>query len=167
MRLLILAKRHIDQPCEFIDFEAVGVGCEERDKLPLCFAVALGLVGTDGGLKPARCFFRGLPGFFRVWWLLGTVKARASRAPEKEQKRCRRPVDPEIPAINTRQHRDHGSTGPAARSEEHTSELQSHLNLVCRLLLEKKKKKSSPYPIHQGPRSDTQHDRPYTGTSGL
>src|SRR5260370_12941691 len=27
-----------------------------------------------------------------------------------------------------------------ARSEEHTSELQSHLNLVCRLLLEKKKR---------------------------
>src|SRR5690242_20970210 len=31
-----------------------------------------------------------------------------------------------------------GSTG-ATRSEEHTSELQSHVNLVCRLLLEKKK----------------------------
>src|SRR6476661_11203039 len=30
---------------------------------------------------------------------------------------------------------------PKDRSEEHTSELQSHLNLVCRLLLEKKKKK--------------------------
>src|SRR5207237_9574910 len=29
----------------------------------------------------------------------------------------------------------------ALRSEEHTSELQSHLNLVCRLLLEKKKRK--------------------------
>src|SRR5260370_305809 len=29
----------------------------------------------------------------------------------------------------------------STRSEEHTSELQSHLNLVCRLLLEKKKKK--------------------------
>src|SRR5260370_3312547 len=28
---------------------------------------------------------------------------------------------------------------PGCRSEEHTSELQSHLNLVCRLLLEKKK----------------------------
>src|SRR5690242_21217691 len=28
-----------------------------------------------------------------------------------------------------------------ARSEEHTSELQSHVNLVCRLLLEKKNKK--------------------------
>src|SRR5687768_18084561 len=31
----------------------------------------------------------------------------------------------------------------AARSEEHTSELQSRLHLVCRLLLEKKKKKTS------------------------
>src|SRR4051812_49801807 len=32
------------------------------------------------------------------------------------------------------------SRSPAlARSEEHTSELQSHVNLVCRLLLEKKK----------------------------
>src|SRR2546427_2637525 len=30
----------------------------------------------------------------------------------------------------------------AARSEEHTSELQSQSNLVCRLLLEKKKKKT-------------------------
>src|SRR5690242_20836132 len=29
------------------------------------------------------------------------------------------------------------------RSEEHTSELQSHVNLVCRLLLEKKKTKST------------------------
>src|SRR5690242_21530133 len=29
---------------------------------------------------------------------------------------------------------------PSGRSEEHTSELQSHVNLVCRLLLEKKKK---------------------------
>src|SRR5260370_35868948 len=33
------------------------------------------------------------------------------------------------------------SRGWSSRSEEHTSELQSHLNLVCRLLLEKKKKK--------------------------
>src|SRR5260370_27243888 len=33
--------------------------------------------------------------------------------------------------------------GGCRRSEEHTSELQSHLNLVCRLLLEKKKKKTN------------------------
>src|SRR2546429_6723209 len=32
------------------------------------------------------------------------------------------------------------SVPPAVRSEEHTSELQSRLHLVCRLLLEKKKK---------------------------
>src|SRR5438034_5517648 len=32
-------------------------------------------------------------------------------------------------------------SGSAFRSEEHTSELQSHSDLVCRLLLEKKKKK--------------------------
>src|SRR2546430_13401239 len=31
-------------------------------------------------------------------------------------------------------------SGPRTRSEEHTSELQSQSNLVCRLLLEKKKK---------------------------
>src|SRR5260370_17377997 len=31
----------------------------------------------------------------------------------------------------------------STRSEEHTSELQSHLNLVCRLLLEKKKDNST------------------------
>src|SRR5688572_32177838 len=34
-----------------------------------------------------------------------------------------------------------------ARSEEHTSELQSQSNLVCRLLLEKKKKKYEMYNI--------------------
>src|SRR5260370_31023198 len=42
--------------------------------------------------------------------------------------RCRRP--PSVCQL----------TRVSARSEEHTSELQSHLNLVCRLLLEKKKK---------------------------
>src|SRR5688572_32562734 len=43
-------------------------------------------------------------------------------------------------------HSDRGvAIGSLARSEEHTSELQSQSNLVCRLLLEKKKtKKKSP-----------------------
>src|SRR5260221_9346028 len=40
---------------------------------------------------------------------------------------------------------------PTKRSEEHTSELQSHSDLVCRLLLEKKKR---PGPRHR------QHDLP-------
>src|SRR2546426_2194250 len=34
-----------------------------------------------------------------------------------------------------------GRNGGSARSEEHTSELQSPCNLVCRLLLEKKKQR--------------------------
>src|SRR2546427_3535507 len=38
----------------------------------------------------------------------------------------------------------HDGTG-LERSEEHTSELQSQSNLVCRLLLEKKKKRSAVY----------------------
>src|SRR5438132_9921443 len=41
-----------------------------------------------------------------------------------------------------RQRRDSGFAGAGeSRSEEHTSELQSHSDLVCRLLLEKKKMK--------------------------
>src|SRR5690242_20814374 len=36
----------------------------------------------------------------------------------------------------------------AIRSEEHTSELQSHVNLVCRLLLEKKKRAKAQYITH-------------------
>src|SRR2546422_6355382 len=37
---------------------------------------------------------------------------------------------------------------PSWRSEEHTSELQSRLHLVCRLLLEKKKKQQKVDTIH-------------------
>src|SRR3989454_4184231 len=45
----------------------------------------------------------------------------------------------------------------APRSEEHTSELQSPCNLVCRLLLEKKKKKKCVLTTHrQGLMIDTQ-----------
>src|SRR5436190_6524217 len=38
-----------------------------------------------------------------------------------------------------------GRAGTPARSEEHTSELQSHSDLVCRLLLEKKKNSNHPF----------------------
>src|SRR4051812_49642664 len=52
-----------------------------------------------------------------------------------------------------------GIDGPAfgdhRRSEEHTSELQSHVNLVCRLLLEKKKKKKK-RRVSKPPRSPYQ-----------
>src|SRR2546427_6935056 len=46
-----------------------------------------------------------------------------------------------------RSRRESGWTGSHdGRSEEHTSELQSQSNLVCRLLLEKKKKQKSHIP---------------------
>src|SRR5260370_14795563 len=53
------------------------------------------------------------------------LRLRAARTPV-----CRAEAVPESPPTRLR----------CSRSEEHTSELQSHLNLVCRLLLEKKKR---------------------------
>src|SRR5205085_12178270 len=50
---------------------------------------------------------------------------------------------------------------PLTRSEEHTSELQSQSNLVCRLLLEKKKKNIKNLPIYN---SIVQHIT-YTNTN--
>src|SRR2546421_1337791 len=41
---------------------------------------------------------------------------------------------------SSRSHRFQSTSVPVLRSEEHTSELQSRSDLVCRLLLEKKKK---------------------------
>src|SRR5207237_10029565 len=49
-------------------------------------------------------------------------------------------VCPRTSACARSARRAHRSATPC-RSEEHTSELQSHLNLVCRLLLEKKNTK--------------------------
>src|SRR5205809_5578309 len=43
---------------------------------------------------------------------------------------------------------DCGNRQPIQRSEEHTSELQSRLHLVCRLLLEKKKNPIAPQSRH-------------------
>src|SRR2546430_5322462 len=50
---------------------------------------------------------------------------------------------------------------PAARSEEHTSELQSQSNLVCRLLLEKKKTIMTirPIPLATVPSAFATHRR--------
>src|SRR5256885_10990131 len=50
---------------------------------------------------------------------------------------CARPVDP--PGLDGLGHRSGTDLCHLSRSEEHTSELQSPCNLVCRLLLEKKK----------------------------
>src|SRR6185369_5357305 len=73
------------------------------------------------------------------WFVTGSIGAAAHRGNE-------------VAALEASRRRDLRSTdglfdpdgyrtasSDVARSEEHTSELQSHLNLVCRLLLEKKK----------------------------
>src|SRR5690606_20954160 len=67
--------------------------------------------------------------------------ARAGAAPRRARPRLHvRPQAPVAAAAHPVPARQPGLfRGAAARSEEHTSELQSRENLVCRLLLEKKK----------------------------
>src|SRR5690242_5562184 len=68
----------------------------------------------------------------------------AIRDPEVDpHRRCEPPDDragplPRVEMVNVPE--PNGLAAKVVRSEEHTSELQSHVNLVCRLLLEKKKK---------------------------
>src|SRR2546422_1988837 len=75
-----------------------------------------------------------------VGHLAGGVGA-AYAARDDESRRLsnhdRRPGRPRLAGCGDGSRRD----GRGRRSEEHTSELQSRLHLVCRLLLEKKKKK--------------------------
>src|SRR5260370_41964211 len=63
------------------------------------------------------------------------VDARPSELTESQARRELTSAE-----VSSRLAWDSVSSDGRARSEEHTSELQSHLNLVCRLLLEKKKK---------------------------
>src|SRR5262249_57659465 len=69
----------------------------------------------------------------------------ASRAPARQARpHARAGLGPDGRARGPRFLKAWEGTRPAAaRSEEHTSELQSLTNLVCRLLLEKKKKKNT------------------------
>src|SRR5256885_8174990 len=52
-----------------------------------------------------------------------------------------------------------GKTDARPRSEEHTSELQSPCNLVCRLLLEKKKRRMRMKPSRHGSQSSPRDGR--------
>src|SRR2546422_7641330 len=74
------------------------------------------------------------------------VDPLAGRRGDDHHARLRSPRDhdprPSLTSLRARQ-RSGGE-----RSEEHTSELQSRLHLVCRLLLEKKKKKTKTTLLH-------------------
>src|SRR5437588_4351136 len=60
--------------------------------------------------------------------------------------------------IEPRSSRQNADELMAMRSEEHTSELQSHSDLVCRLLLEKKKKKKNKIAKKKNKQKDNNND---------
>src|SRR6266571_5883850 len=74
---------------------------------------------------------------------LGNAESQASTRARRRISRyefASRPPPPRMPRRAPRPAKQESPPRLAqARSEEHTSELQSHVNLVCRLLLEKKK----------------------------
>src|SRR2546426_7710408 len=70
---------------------------------------------------------------------LAEIVQQPAVGPERAELPCERG---EVETVEERHQPCRGSGGAARhRSEEHTSELQSPCNLVCRLLLEKKKNK--------------------------
>src|SRR5690242_20831398 len=81
-------------------------------------------------LFPYTTLFRSAPGRSRGWPMLRASAIQATG--------LLRVLGGEPERVGVR--RRIGAGG--LRSEEHTSELQSHVNLVCRLLLEKKKIKT-------------------------
>src|SRR5438034_3216927 len=74
---------------------------------------------------------------------LGALPARGEAAgvPEPQRRERMGGADKRPTAARLLRERPARCDGSGCRSEEHTSELQSHSDLVCRLLLEKKKKK--------------------------
>src|SRR5260370_15716354 len=84
-------------------------------------------------LFPYTTLFRSI-----IYDAFDLIENRQKRAPLDVFEQA---VKNATPTLEVKPRRVGGSTYqvPIDRSEEHTSELQSHLNLVCRLLLEKKK----------------------------
>src|SRR2546430_9143973 len=72
-------------------------------------------------------------------------RSAPARRPDRGNARATAPDTPPIPDTTPAPLRTPARSGETARSEEHMSELQSQSNLVCRLLLEKKKKHSIEY----------------------
>src|SRR5437667_3362428 len=69
---------------------------------------------------------------------------------------------PEVAGVSSRPAMRCSSVSTGGRSEEHTSELQSHHDLVCRLLLEKKKKDQEHNTYHTTTADKTGY--PFTAT---
>src|SRR5947208_6045348 len=73
----------------------------------------------------------------------GTAAGAASRSSSVRPKDCPHSKSTPAPGTMLRPNKTVPDDWPPIRSEEHTSELQSPDHLVCRLLLEKKKKKKT------------------------
>src|SRR2546430_7169972 len=70
-------------------------------------------------------------------------------------------VDDAVVAVAGEEQRVHQNVELRLRSEEHTSELQSQSNLVCRLLLEKKKNNTCGHTTaHRAPARSTEQSKP-------
>src|SRR2546427_3504804 len=93
-------------------------------------------------LFPYTTLFRSRRGAQGSRWRARTGRSLAGRgSPQGAQRGTALKFRRRLPG---KRHRESGLETKfprASRSEEHTSELQSQSNLVCRLLLEKKKKK--------------------------
>src|SRR4051812_49972093 len=79
--------------------------------------------------------------FFFFFFLMIRRPPRSTLFPYTTLFRSREIENDQIKGVTALEHGRKGHVRGRLRSEEHTSELQSHVNLVCRLLLEKKKKK--------------------------
>src|SRR3712207_7266034 len=88
--------------------------------------------------RPPRSTLFPYTTLFRSLVRLRDPQPRAARQPPEHGGRARRGGQPALS-----RHDQRGAE--AGRSEEHTSELQSRQYLVCRLLLEKKKKRYCNY----------------------
>src|SRR2546422_4228819 len=91
--------------------------------------------------RPPRSTLFPYTTLFRSPEARGTVRGNAAALRLRRPRHAAVPSRPGLPA-DREVHRWVSPRGRGARSEEHTSELQSRLHLVCRLLLEKKKKHS-------------------------
>src|SRR2546425_2593433 len=106
--------------------------------------MSAGVVNRPAGVRPPSCQARliSCTGVGRLFKALSSVspglRAFTRHLDERRSDECRNAVH--LHAATGRGWRVHPERREARRSEEHTSELQSLAYLVCRLLLEKKKK---------------------------
>src|SRR5256886_6889580 len=101
------------------------------------------LVGQEAPFDPGRKQRKVLAGLeVTTKSVERTAEAIGAAIAQREQDEIQKALQLELPAVAGEPIRVLYVQMDGTRSEEHTSELQSQSNLVCRLLLEKKKKQN-------------------------